>query len=75
MIDAGGGIGGGTGKGAGAKSDDAESDEAGTNIPIINIITDDLELRMLDPPDTGSVAFPPMTREALVVRGERAPKL
>ncbi len=52
-----------------------ESEEAGTTVPIINKITKDSELKMLDPPFTGVVAFPPKLRVSLVVRGERAPRL
>ncbi len=75
MIAAGGGIGNGMGKGAGWQSDDVESDEAGTTIPMINEITNNLELRMIHLPVNGGGAFPPMARVSLVVRGERAPKL
>ncbi len=75
MVAAGGGIGAGAGKDAGAELHQDESDKAGTTIPMIEKITKDLELKMLDPQFTGGGAFPPRMRVSLVVRGERAPKL
>ncbi len=68
-------MGGGAGKGVGLELDDTESEDAGNTIPMMEEISDNLELRMLELPVTGGDGFPQMARVSLVVRGERAPKL
>jgi hypothetical protein len=69
------GLGVGVGKGVGLESDDVESEDAGNAIPMMEEISNDLELQVLEPPVTGGDRFPQMARVSLVVRGERAPKL
>ncbi len=68
-------VGGCKGEGVGSESDEAESEDASTTVSMIEEISNDLELRELEPLLTGRDGFPQMVRLSLVVRGERAPKL
>jgi hypothetical protein len=59
LIIAGGkGLGVGVGKGVGSESDDAESEDAGTTIPMMEGNNNDLELQVLEPPVTSGDGFP-----------------